>query len=253
MFLPPAPLALFAALTVLLSGCAGLQPLKPLDPALKSALLSGCRTPFLQTAGRLVHTLEMALSGGAAATAIGVMTADPAAGGFRTTLMTVEGMVLFDVEAAGEKTIVHRAVPPFDRPAFAEGLAEDIRLAFFHPGGEPAAWGADHQGDRVCRFLLADGRIEEVRTRADGRAEILLYRTGQDLLKKVEIASRKGAGPADFLEIRGYGWSRGYRLRLRLLESETPESDPGMAPEAATGGSRPSGDGNTAEEGTRMP
>ncbi len=61
--------------------------------------------------------------------------------------MTIEGFVLFDAEA-GETLTVHRAVPPFDAPAFAAALAEDIRLAFFSPGGEPAAWGEGEEGAR---------------------------------------------------------------------------------------------------------
>jgi hypothetical protein len=233
-------LAALAAFLAALAGCAGLDPLRPLDPGLKSAVLAHCRDPFPERGGRYIHAIETIMPGGAVATAIGVMTTDPAANRFRTTLMTVEGMVLFDVEAAENGTIVHRAVPPFDAPAFAGGLAEDIRLAFFQPGAEPAAWGAGDGGEEVCRFGLADGRIEEVRTGADKSVRILLYGAGQELLKKVEMAPKKGAGPADLLEIRGGRWPGGYTLRLRLLESEFLPDDP-------------AGPGKATQEGLKAP
>ena len=81
--------------------------------------------------------------------------------------MTIEGFVLFDAEA-GKTLTVHRAVPPFDKPAFAAGLAADIRLAFFAPGGEPAVWGRGEEGARICRYELPDGRMEEVSTFRNG-------------------------------------------------------------------------------------
>ena len=210
------PLLLLLLLAV--GACTGLKPLAPLDAARKTTVLEGCRRPFLPGKYRLVHALEMVTPGGAKGTAIGVLVADPRTRGFRTVLMTVEGFVLFDVEA-GEALTLHRAVPPFDKPAFAEGLAEDIRLAFFAPGGEPTTWGAGEEGVPACRFERADGRMVEVLTFRDGVTVIRLYGTGQDLLKRVKITPAEGPGPAELVEIESGGWPS-YTLRLRLLESE---------------------------------
>jgi hypothetical protein len=198
--------------------CTGLKPLTPLDPARKTAVLEGCRRPFLPGRYRLVHALETVMPDGAKGTAIGVLVADPRTLGFRTVLMTIEGFVLFDAEA-GETLRVHRAVPPFDAPAFAEGLAEDIRLAFFPPGAAPAAWGEGEAGALVCRFERADGRIVEVLTFKGGVLVLRLYGAGQELLKKVKMTPPEVPGLAETLEIQSSGW-RSYTLRLRLLESE---------------------------------
>jgi hypothetical protein len=245
------PIPAFFALLLLVGGCAGLKPLTPLDPARKPAVLESCRRPFLPGKYRLVHALETVMPDGAKGTAIGVLVADPRTRGFRTALMTIEGFVLFDAEA-GEALRVYRAVPPFDAPAFAEALAEDIRLAFFLPGGEPAAWGAGEEGALVCRFERADGRLVEVMTMEDGGMGIRLYGAGQGLLKRVKIAPPERPGPVDTLEIQSSGWPS-YTLRLRLLESEALDDDSGPTPAAMPPGAEPSGPGSGNEKGKRIP
>jgi hypothetical protein len=210
--------ALILLLLVTVSACTGLKPLTTLDPVRRAAVLTECGRPFLTGSYRLVHELETVMPGGAKGTAIGVLVADPRTRGFRTALMTIEGFVLFDAEA-GETLTVHRAVPPFDAPAFAEALAEDIRLAFFAPGGETTAWGEGEEGALVCRFERADGRLVEVMTQSGGVIGIRLYGTGQEVQRTVKMAYPQRPGLAETLEIRGGGW-RPYTLRLRLLESE---------------------------------
>ncbi len=214
------PLIPLLALILLVGGCAGLPALKPLDAALKPAILEECRRPFLPARYRLVHTLEALLPDGGKATGIGVLIADPRSGNFRSVLMTLEGWVLFDIES-GAIPIVHRAVPPFDPPAFARRMAEDIGLAFFAPGGEPALWG-EVKGFRGCRFARPGGGFVDVLKDAGGAGEIRLYGSGQELRKKVMIPILERPGLADELEIRGEGWPS-YALRLRLIESEKIE------------------------------
>jgi hypothetical protein len=206
------------ALALLAGGCAGLPPIKPLDAALKPAVLEECQRPFLPAKYRLVHAVEAMLPGGGTATAIGVLVADPWSGSFRSVLMTIEGLVLFDVES-GTIPRVHRAVPPFDSPAFARQMAEDISLAFFAPGGEPAAWGQGEKGFRGCRFARTGGGFVDLLKDEGGVREIRLYGTGQELLKRVKIPFLERPGLADELEIRGCGWPC-YALRLRLIEAE---------------------------------
>ncbi|MCE5264328.1 MAG: hypothetical protein LLG97_12440 [Deltaproteobacteria bacterium] len=234
------------ALLLALAGCAGLKPLTPLDPARKAAVLEECRRPFLPEGFRLVHALETVMPGGGAGTAIGVLVADPRTRAFRTALMTIEGFVLFDAEA-GQTLTVHRAVPPFDKPAFAEGLAADVRLAFFQPGGEPAAWGEGEEGARMCRYELPDGRMEEVSTFRNGEVEIRLYGDDRTVQKRVKMAPLNQPGLAETVEIRG-GWPP-YGLRLRLLESEALDSSAAV-PETPAGADAP-GPGHEKEK--RMP
>jgi hypothetical protein len=243
-----APLLL---LLLTVGACAGLKPLTPLDPARKSDVLEGCRRPFLPEKYRLVHALETVMPDGAKGTAVGILVADPRTRSFQTVLMTIEGWVLFDAEA-GKTLTVHRAVPPFDAPAFAEALAEDIRLAFFSPGEEPAVWGEGEEGALVCRFERADGRLVEVMTFRDRVMGIRLYGTGQEVLKRVKMAPPQRPGLADTLEIQSSGWPS-YTLRLRLLESEALGDDSGPTPAETPPGEEPSDPGSESEKGKRIP
>ncbi len=220
---PGAVLRALASVSVLVlllfaGGCAGLPRLKPLDPTMKPAVLEECGRPFLPAKYRLVHSLSALVPGGGTATAIGVLVADPQTGSFRSVLMTLEGWVLFDIEG-GATLRVHRAVPPFDPPAFALRMAEDIGLAFFAPGGEPVLWGQGEEGYRGCRYGRPGGGFVDVLKDEGGAREIRLYGAGQELLKRVKIPFLGRPGLADELEIRGEGWSP-YALRLRLIEAE---------------------------------
>ncbi len=206
---------------LLVGGCAGLPRLKPLDPTMKPAVLEECGRPFLPAKYRLVHSLSAVVPGGGMATAIGVLVADPQTGSFRSVLMTLEGWVLFDIEG-GATLRVHRAVPPFDPPAFALRMAEDIGLAFFAPGGAPVLWGEGEKGLRGCRYAWPGGEFVDVLKGEGGAVEIRLYGAGQELLKRVKIPFLGRPGLADELEIRGEGWSP-YTLRLRLIEAEAIE------------------------------
>jgi hypothetical protein len=217
------PLIPVMALVLLAGGCAGLPPIQPLDQAMKPVVWEECRRPFLPAKYRLVHSLEALLPDGGTATAIGVLIADPQNGSFRSVLMTIEGWVLFDVES-GATPRVHRAVAPFDSPAFARRMAEDIGLAFFPPGGEPALWGQAEKGFRGCRFERPGGGFVDVLKNEGGAREIRLYGTGQEPLKRVKIPILERPGLADELEIRGEDWPT-YALRLRLIEAEEIESE----------------------------
>ncbi|MBA4421651.1 MAG: hypothetical protein C0390_00970 [Syntrophus sp. (in: bacteria)] len=203
---------------LVLSACAALPPLTPLDPALKTQVQEGCGRPFLFSKYRLVHALDTVLPDGKKGTAIGIMVADPRTRRFQTALMTLEGLVLFAAES-GETLVVSRAVPPFDSPAFARSLVEDIRLAFFSPGKEPLAWGREEGGGRVCRFGRADGGFVDVLNEEGGAIGIRLYGKGGELRKRVIISSFNPDGLAERIEIRSGIWPL-YTLHLRLIDFE---------------------------------
>lgn len=182
-------------------------------------MLEACRRPFLTEKYRLVHALTAVMPGGREGQAIGILLADPANRIFRSVLMTIEGVVLFDIES-GKVLAVNRAVPPFEAPAFAQRMAEDVSLAFFSPGGEPLAWGRDEGGGVACRFARPGGEVVDVIKSEDGAMEIRLYGAGQELRKKVSIPHLERPGLAEELEIRGTAWWPSYGLRMRLIEAE---------------------------------
>lgn len=205
------------ALVLLTGACAApARSLLPLDPALTSAVREECQKPFLKGPLRLVHALEFEVPGGKSA-AIGVLAADPGTRTFRTALMTLEGWVLFDIES-GKTLTVHRAVPPFDSPAFARRMAEDISLAFFFPAEPLLALGQEEKGVPVCRFNRAGGGFADLFGSGEDQMEFRLYDAGGDQQKSATFSSFNAEGLAGVVEIRSE--SPSYRLRLRLLESE---------------------------------
>ncbi|HEY5460593.1 MAG TPA: hypothetical protein VIJ89_02480 [Deferrimonas sp.] len=212
-------------LTAVLSvvSCASLPPLAPLEPALAPAALETCRKPFPDRKVRLVHAMTAVMPGERESAAIGVFSADPATGRFRSVLMTVEGFVLFDIEA-GETLQVHRAVPPFDAPAFAPRMAEDIGLAFFSPGDRPEVLGREAGGGLVCRYERSGGETVDVAEIEKTGFEIRLYGAGQDLRKRVRIPHLERPGLPEELEIWGVGWPA-YGLKFRLIEAEAIEKE----------------------------
>jgi hypothetical protein len=214
-------------LTFLAAGaCTAPHALRPLDPTLMSAGSAGCQKPFLKVAHRLVHALEVELPDGKKRAGIGVLLADPRKRTFRSMLMTVEGLVLFDIEK-GETLTVRRAVPPFDSPGFARRMAEDIALAFFPPVAAPIALGKGGDGAAVCRFGHAEGRSMDFLDRGGGAMEVCLYGDGQDLRKRIVIPSFNNDGLAERIEIRSSDWPS-YTLHLKLIEGEAipPEEVP---------------------------
>ncbi len=224
----PVLLTVIAALA-----CTAPRALRPLDAAALSAVSAGCQRPFLKSTHRLVHAMEAELPDGGKAAGIGALLADPRKRTFRSMLMTVEGVVLFDIEK-DETLTVHRAVPPFDSPGFVRRMEADIVLAFFPPIEAPIAWGQDEDGSAVCRFGSADkmgaDRMGAERMGAErmgidvldkggGAMEVRLYGDGYELRKRVVIPSFNRDGLAERIEIRSSGWPS-YTLRLRLIEGE---------------------------------
>ena len=181
-------------------------------------MVEACRRPFLTQKYRLVHAMTALMPGGRESTAIGILLADPGTRSFESVLMTVEGLVLFDI-ASGQELTVKRAVPPFDAPAFAARMAEDIGLAFFLPGQKAVAVGQEEGGAAVCRFARPGGEVVDILAAPTGAIQIRLYGAGQELWKKVSIPHLERAGLAEELEIRGTVWPS-YGLNLRLLEAE---------------------------------
>ena len=61
---------------------------------------------------------------------LGVVSLDPEANTVECALLSIEGLRLFEAHDDGTLT-TRRALPPFDRPALANGMMQDIRLIFF--------------------------------------------------------------------------------------------------------------------------
>ena len=76
-----------------------------------------------------VHRIEATFRGNSSSL-LGVTKGEPSERRLQSLLLTPEGFILFDAELSEGGIAVRKAVAPFDSPAFARGLMEDVSLLF---------------------------------------------------------------------------------------------------------------------------
>jgi hypothetical protein len=137
----------------------------------------------------------------------------------RSMIMTFEGFVIFDGEY-DQHLIVHRALPPFDSPHFAEGLMDDIRLIFFEPDGPVVAFGKLANGSTVCRHAISGGSIVDIELQPDSAWELRRYSPGQRLTRTIRAlpGARRSSGFPERIELTASG-DQTYKLAMTLLEA----------------------------------
>ncbi len=202
-----------------LVGCAGPPGLVPAAPTALPALVDDCAAAYPRPDYRVVHALTVELAGRLAGAFLGVTGTTAGGGSLRSSLLSLEGLVLVDVESSTDGVVVHRALPPFDEPGFAEGMASDIRLLLRPPGGAPQAVGTYDDGSTGCRWSEAGGGLLDVA--ADDVGDRWLRRWGPDggLLREVRFVGPFRDGFAAWAVLRAPA-PPGYVLRLELLEVE---------------------------------
>jgi hypothetical protein len=134
--------------------------------------------------------------------------------------MTPEGFVLLD--AVDDKGIsIRRGVPPFDSPAFTEGMMADIRLMLLPPQGRFRESGRAKNGTAVCRYSDDEGRITDVTAGRNGEncREIRQYDASGFLRRKIRLSRPGNPGIFEKIELDAPGFM-GYSLRMTLLEGE---------------------------------
>ena len=170
----------FLLLTLLLVSCAGTDiPLPMLTPAPDRK--SDCAPLFPQGNYQFVHLIEFSMTGGNHGTAMGVTVTS--GNGIESALMTVEGFVLF---AAGftDTLTVHRAVPPFDKPGFADGMMRDIRTIFLQPQGKKLI-GSLPDSTSVCRTIENNGQTTDILSTPGHGRQLNIYSSGRQLQSKI--------------------------------------------------------------------
>jgi hypothetical protein len=185
------------------------------------AVTQKCQSLFFQGEWQFVHTIDFSLAGGTSSTVIGVTSL--AADSLTCLLTTVEGFTLFQATARDGKGIaVQRAVPPFDRPAFAEGLLEDVRTIFLAPQAPAIQSGFTPDEVATCRYLKNDGRTTDVLQVTDEHWQIQTYDAGQRLERFVALQECQKEGNALIpkqLELKGFGQTD-YTLKMTLIHAE---------------------------------
>jgi hypothetical protein len=184
----------------------------------RPAAVRACRDPFVARPWAVVHSIDAGLPFGGRATFIGATAARE--DGLRSVLMSLEGMVLFDgswSEAGG--VVVHRALPPLDRPGFAPGLLSDVRLMLVAPSGPPRRVGTLPSGRRACRWRGPSGRTVDVVAQADGGWQIRAYDPSGNRVRTVRATGPARHGFASRMTLQATDGAD-YSLDLELLEVE---------------------------------
>jgi len=133
---------------VLSIGCVS-PPKKTLVPGSPDDL-PRCDAIFHREPWESVHRIEATVRGGGSSSLLGVTKGEPSEHRLQSLLLTPEGFILFDAELSEGGIAVRKAVVPFDSPAFARGLMEDVSLLFLPPQVKPIAWGKETDGTIIC-------------------------------------------------------------------------------------------------------
>ena len=164
-----------------------------------------------------VHRIEATIREGGSSSLLGVTKGEPSERRLESLLLTPEGFILFDAELSKDGLAVRKAVAPFDSPAFARGLMEDVSLLFLPPQGKPTAWGKETGGTMVCKWEDPGGSHTDITGSMDGGWRILRRNKKGKVIKELVLNGPFVNGLASRVELRAFEPVR-YRLRMTLIQ-----------------------------------
>nr|WP_320194235.1 hypothetical protein [uncultured Desulfobacter sp.] len=146
------------------AGCADLPHIIPINtsPVPEQSISRELNQLFPTGAFQFVHAIELTMPGSHSAMLMGVVNIHPRQQAIHCVIMTLEGIVLFDADHTSEAFTIHRAIPPFDSRALAQGLISDIELIFFKPQGKISAWGQLENKNKIFRFSEPGGETLDI-------------------------------------------------------------------------------------------
>ena len=174
---------------------------------------------FLKSKYQVTHSIKAELPNNNKALLIGLTSIDPSLKSMHAVLMTVEGLVLFDVIYKDNIPRIDRAVPPFDSPDFSGGLLDDLKLIFFTPDGKIIESGILKNIGYVERYRSDDGTTTDVIAVKKGIAKINKYDYRNTLTRTAKIISATSEGVPREIELIAHGFL-GYSLYLELINAE---------------------------------
>ncbi len=211
--------ALYLLFLSLLLSCASNQHTLPEMTPTHTTTLK-CPALFPPGGCQAVHDIEFTMPGSRQGRAIGV-TVVSEDGTIESTLMTVEGFVLF-AASLNDTLTIHRAVPPFDKPGFAAGMMEDIRSIFLHPQGRIET-GTLADTSSICRITTDSGRVIDSLSLANQSRQINIYSPDGTLERSISgrdyTAHTPNISIPKILELTAPGMN-GYTLNLTLIRFE---------------------------------
>jgi hypothetical protein len=210
------PTLIFALLA---ASCAHLPALEPVDASLAQAAAERCKQAYPAQPWRATHAIFATLPFGLSSELMGATAVDKE--GLHAILLSPEGISLFDGVQKSRPVpglVVLRAVPPFDRPDFAESLMSDVGNVFLPPAGPPVSIGTYKTGETVCRWSPPDGETTDIELGSDGPRTIRTYRA-MHVTREILLVGIPASGfyPLVVLRVRGSG---GYELEMRLVDRD---------------------------------
>ncbi len=199
---------------VLLIGCAS-PPKKTLAPGSLDDL-RGCYAIFPEEPWEAVHRIEATIRGEGSSSLLGVTKGEPLERRLQSLLLTPEGFILFDAELSEAGIVVRKAVAPFDSPAFASRLMEDVSLLFLPPQGKPTTWGKETNGKVICKWENPDNSTE-ITGSMDSGWRILRQNKKGKVVKEIISIGPFVNGLASRIELRAFKPTP-YRLRMTLVQ-----------------------------------
>ena len=178
--------------------------------------LPGCYAAFPTEPWESVHRLEASIRGGTSSL-LGVTKGEPSDRRLQSLLLTPEGFILFDAERRESGIAVRKAVAPFDSPAFARGLMEDVALLFLSPSSQPAAWRKETDGTMVCEWKDTDDSRTEITGSMDTGWRIQRRDGYGKELKEIVLNGPFINGLASRVELRAFK-PTSYRIRMTLIQ-----------------------------------
>lgn len=180
-----------------------------------------CERAFVQGDWQFVHSINFAMHTGYGATLVGVTVLQGKK--LKTVLMGVEGFVLFEAEQEGRgRIVVRRAMPPFDKTGFADGLMSDVQMLFVEPEYTGRMLAENTGGDRICRYTAENNQVTDVVTAKQGWNRINLYDKQGMLQQEITAQNYKkvaGENVPERIQLTAHG-VQGYTLRMQLLSAD---------------------------------
>jgi len=217
------PISLLLSALCLTLSCSNLPKVYPVEVSSIPELHQKCRHLFPNGKWQFLHSIETIMPNGEKGLVMGVTVISSHDKTVRCVIMTLEGLVVVDVQY-DRQVIINRRVPPFDSENFAKGLIKDIQLIFFMPQGPVIKSGILRTGASICRYRNTGGRIVDIITHKENTWELRQYSKHFRLIRTVNAFFGKKDGDSgqfgipDRLKLTAHG-SPGYTLVMDLVEA----------------------------------
>jgi len=150
------------AMLLSLTACTKLQSIQLPELTISQNQLENqfCTQSFPAGNWQFVHAIDFTMGNDAGSTVIGVTTLTETT--IASALITIEGLTLFEAIYKHNNIEIKRALAPFDKPGFAQGLLKDVQAIFLPPAGSEVQIGELTDATPICRYTAAHGAVTDI-------------------------------------------------------------------------------------------